>query len=116
MSRRGEVVLVDYPYSDDGSKIRPALVVQNDRDNARLAKTIIVMITGNLRRAGDPSHLLVDPATPDGAGSGLNGRSLVSCNNVFTIDQTDIIRTLGRLPAVTMQRVNGCLKAALGIP
>ncbi len=116
MSRRGEVVLVDYPYSDGGSKIRPALVVQNDRDNARLAKTIIVMITGNLRRIGDPSHLLVDPSTPDGAGSGLNGRSLVSCNNVFTIDQTDIIRTLGRLPAAAMQKVNSCLKAALGIP
>ena len=54
MSRRGEVVLVDYPYSDGGSKIRPALVVQNDRDNARLAKTVIVMITGNLH--GPATH------------------------------------------------------------
>ena len=28
---RGDVVLVDYPFSDrTGSKVRPALVVQND--------------------------------------------------------------------------------------
>jgi mRNA interferase MazF len=81
MTSRGDVVVVDFPYSDGGSKVRPALVVQNDRDNARLAKTVIALITGNLRPAGDPSHFLVDPAAPDGAGSGLRGPSPVSCNN-----------------------------------
>src|SRR5260370_42102707 len=34
--QRGEVVLVDFPYAGgSGSKVRPALVIQNDRDNAR---------------------------------------------------------------------------------
>ncbi len=51
--RRGDVVLMDYPYAvGTGLKVRPALVVQNDRDNGRLATTIIVQITGNTRRAG----------------------------------------------------------------
>ena len=31
---RGDVVLVDYPYSDaTGRKIRPALIVQSDEKN-----------------------------------------------------------------------------------
>jgi mRNA-degrading endonuclease toxin of MazEF toxin-antitoxin module len=35
---RGDVVLVDYPFTTGGAKVRPALVVQNDRDNARMKK------------------------------------------------------------------------------
>lgn len=32
--RRGEVVLVGYPYAAGGdTKMRPVLVIQNDRDN-----------------------------------------------------------------------------------
>lgn len=39
---RGDVVLVDFPYtSGPHSKVRPAGVVQNDRDNQRLSKTIV---------------------------------------------------------------------------
>ena len=38
-TRRGEVVLADLPYSDrSGSKKRPALVVQCDRNNKRLRR------------------------------------------------------------------------------
>ena len=32
--QRGDVVLVDYPYATgSGTKVRPVLVIQNDRDN-----------------------------------------------------------------------------------
>jgi len=73
MIKRGDVVIVDFPFTDvTASKVRPALVVQNDVDNGRRRKTIIALITGNLRLAGDPSHLLGDPATPAGASSGLH--------------------------------------------
>jgi mRNA-degrading endonuclease toxin of MazEF toxin-antitoxin module len=37
---RGDVVLLDYPYAGGGAKVRPALVIQNDRDNQRLVNTI----------------------------------------------------------------------------
>ncbi len=50
--RRGNVVLANLPYSDQtGSKIRPALVVQCDRNNGRLDDVILVMITGVVGRA-----------------------------------------------------------------
>lgn len=39
---RGGVVLVNYPFaSGTGSKVRPALVVQCDRNNSRLDNTVI---------------------------------------------------------------------------
>jgi mRNA interferase MazF len=64
---RGEIVLVDFPFSGGGrSKVRPALVVQNDRDNRRLKNTIIAMITSRIERAGEPTQLLVAGASPEG--------------------------------------------------
>jgi mRNA-degrading endonuclease toxin of MazEF toxin-antitoxin module len=62
MIRRGDVVMVEFPYTDAAqSKVRPAVAVLNDRDNQRLRKTVVAMITGNVRRKGDPSHLVIDP-------------------------------------------------------
>lgn len=113
----GDVVIVEFPFTDVPSgKVRPALVVQNDADNARRRKTIVAMITGTLRMSGDAKHVLVDPATADGASSGLHGPSLVSCGDLFTVEQSSIIRTIGHLPGQTMRQIDGCLKVALGLP
>ena len=117
MTRRGDVVVIDFPYSDGtGSKVLPSLVVQNDGDNQRLRNTIVAMITGNIRHVHEPTQLLVDPSTPDGSSSGLAGPSVVKCSVLVTVDQRTIIRTIGRLSDAAMWQIDGCLKAALGIP
>jgi mRNA interferase MazF len=117
MTRRGDVIVINFPYSDGtGSKVRPALIVQNDTDNQRLRNTIAAMITGDIRHVHEPAQLLVDPATPDGANSGLSGPSAVKCAVLVTVNQQTIIHTLRALPASTMQQIDNCLKAALGIP
>lgn len=114
MIRRGDVVIVDFPFTDPArSKVRPALVVQNDRDNQSIRKTVIALITGNLRRRGDPSHLFVDPQDPAGASSGLAFPSLVSCYNLFTIEQANISQVIGHLSDTLMTQLADCLKAAL---
>ncbi len=116
MIRRGDVVIADVPFTDAArSKARPAIIVQNDRDNARLRKTIIVIITGNQKRLGDPSHFLIDPAAPEGASAGIHGPSVASCNNLFVVEQVKIQRVIGHLSDVLKQRLNDCLKAALEI-
>jgi mRNA interferase MazF len=110
------VAIVDVPFTDTaGAKVRPAIIVQNDRDNNRLRKTVIVVITGNLKRLGDPSHFLIDPGTPEGASAGIHGPSVASCNNLFTVEQTKIRQVVGHLSDVLKQRLNDCLKAALEI-
>jgi mRNA interferase MazF len=115
--RRGDVIIVDFPFTSGiQSKVRPALVVQNDRENQRLTKTIIALITGNLRRANEPTHCLIDPTIPDEATSGLRGPSLISCINLYTVDQANVARTIGSLSATAIQKVDACLKNALGLP
>ena len=109
MTRRGDVVIVQFPYTTGaGGKNRPAVVIQDDRKNRRLQNTIVAMITGNTKLAGvEPTQVLVDPATPYGQASGLQFPSSVKTENLFTIDQRDIFRTIGHLADVIMQRIAG---------
>jgi mRNA-degrading endonuclease toxin of MazEF toxin-antitoxin module len=118
MTQRGDIVIVAFPFVSGGSgKNRPALVIQCDRNNHRLTNTIVAMITGNTRLATtEPTQLLIDPGTPDGNASGLAFPSAVKCENLFTVSQQDIIRTVGTLPAMVMAQIDDCLKAALGMP
>jgi mRNA interferase MazF len=113
---RGDVIVVEFPYADGRrGKNRPALVIQSDRDNRRLANTIVAMISGNLRHASESTQVLIDPAQTDGASSGLHGPSVVKCNNLYTIRKQDIQRIIGQLSAELLVAVNQALKHALEI-
>jgi len=113
---RGDVVIVEFPYADGRrGKNRPALVIQNDRDNQRLANTVLPMISGNIAHAAEPSQVLVDPATAAGASSGLHGPSVVKCGNLYTVRQQDVLKTIGRLSSQSMDQVNAALRDALSL-
>ena len=114
---RGDVVLLQAPFaSRTGTKTRPMLVVQNDHNNARMANTILVFITTNTSRASEPTQVLIDVATPEGQASGLKQTSVVSCENILTVVQQDILRTIGHLPDVLLRGVDQALKASLALP
>src|SRR5271166_2832984 len=109
--KRGDVVLLDYPYADgSGSKVRPVLIVQNDRDNQRLMNTIVALVTKNVSRVHEPTQLLIDVATPDGQRSGLNQSSAVACGNLFTVARTKVRRVIGTLPVSAMGQIDNCLR------
>ncbi len=114
--QRGEVVIVRFPFaSGTGAKVRPALVVQNNRNNARLTNVILVAITTTTYRSNEPTQLLVDVSTPAGRQSGLLKDSVVSCENLATVEQCLVQRTIGSLPPSVMAHVDDCLKASFGL-
>jgi mRNA interferase MazF len=109
---RGDVVLAWYPFaSGRGGKRRPCVVVLNDPDNRKIGNTIVAQITSNLQRLGDKSHVLIEIAAPDGPQTGLLHDSLVSCNNLATIEKTLIDRVVGSLSPRQQRLVNDGLKA-----
>lgn len=116
--QRGDIVLVDFPYSDQtGRKVRPALVVQADVWNQRIDDTILALITSSQRRrSGVITQLDIDITTTEGQQTGLRLNSVIQCENLVTYDQALLLRVLGHLSASAMQQINVCLKAALGIP
>lgn len=114
--QRGDVILVHYPFSSGaGSKIRPALVVQNNRNNQRLTNIIVAAITTTTHRSGEPSQLLIKLGAPTGQQSGLIKDSVVTCENLVTIEEGLVLRKIGILPNDAMAQINDCLKAALDI-
>ncbi len=115
--RRGDIVLADLPYSDQtGSKIRPALVVQCNRNNDRLDDVILVLITSVIGRASTEStQLLVEVGTPEGQLSGLLRDSAVKCEHLVTLDRGLVNRVIGKFPPGVMRNVDQCLKEFLGL-
>jgi mRNA-degrading endonuclease toxin of MazEF toxin-antitoxin module len=51
----------------------------------------------------------------EGAGSGLNGPSLVKCYNLATVRQGRVLHVIGHLTPTLMQQVDAALKAALDL-
>src|SRR5262245_21315572 len=111
---RGEVVEVDWQYSDmTGSKKRPAVVVQAELLNSIIDDTILVQITST--RHGIPGiEVVLDPAVE--TASGLSKLCVASCANILTFDQALVLRTIGNLSDAAMRQIADCLKTVLELP
>ena len=111
---RGEVVLVDWQFSDrTGSKLRPAVVVQADFLNGLIDDTVLVQITGT--KHGLPgTEVELDPARE--TASGLAQVCYASCANILTTDPAFIDQTIGVLSTGAMQQIEACLKKVLELP
>lgn len=94
--KRGEVVLVLFPYSNlRTAKRRPVLVVQDENAATGLSQTIVAMITSNMARAGHPSRVSISLATNEGKQSGLQTDSVVMADNLATVLESEIDRAIG---------------------
>ena len=107
--RRGNVVVVDFGPQ---AKTRPALIVQNDRDNARMTNTIVVQITSNTSRAHEKTQHLIDPSHPDWQLAALRRPSVVNCSNIAYVRQQHVVQVIGSLSDATMRQIDSCLKTA----
>src|SRR3954454_3519470 len=110
---RGDVVEVDWPYTDlTGAKRRPAVVVQADDLNGLIDDTIYVKIQGNAY--GIPgTEVRLDPALE--TLSGLSKVCYASCRDILTRDQALVLGSVGLLSDATMLQIEACLKRVLDI-
>ncbi|HZY65840.1 MAG TPA: type II toxin-antitoxin system PemK/MazF family toxin [Rubrobacteraceae bacterium] len=80
---------------------RPAVVVQNDLFNTSNIRTVVVCaLTTNLRRAGAPGNVLLDPGEAN-----LLQQSVVNISQVFTVDQRDLVEKIGSLDSERASQV-----------
>jgi len=113
---RGNIVLIDFPFAGGGpSKVRPALVVQNDRDNRRLQNTIVAMITSRASRSHAESTQVFVERSTHSTTTGLRVDSVVNCINVFTLERSKVLRKLGDLPPELLRDVDQALRVAFGL-
>lgn len=111
---RGDVVEVNWPYSDlSGTKVRPAVVIRSDFLTGLIDDTILVKITGS--HYGVPgTEVLLDPAVE--TTSGLSKVCYACCYAILTRDEALIGSVVGSLSLATIQEIEKCLKTVLEIP
>lgn len=113
---RGDIVLCRVPMPSESLKkfkLRPALIVSKDLNNDRLNDVIIAICTSNISRMQEPTQYLIEGKEITQVG--IKVASVVKCESLLTISKSLIIKVLGRLSATGIQKVNECLKDALGI-
>ncbi len=110
--KHGEVYLVNFDptIGAEIKKTRPALVLQNDVSNEYSPITIVAAITSQFDDTLYPTEVLIEP--PEG---GMTINSVILLNQIRSIDRQRLLRRLGELTAVTMERVNQAIQVSLGL-
>ena len=112
---RGDVVIVDWPYSDlSGSKLRPAVVVQADFLNGLVDDTVYVKVQSQ-PYAIPGTEVELDPAIEAFIGP-QKYLCYASCKDLLTREQALVHHALGVLSDVAMRQIEACLKTVLEIP
>lgn len=110
-------MLVRFPHpSGVRGKKRPAVIVQSDNYTGRLGTLVVAEVTSNLTMASDPPCLFVDANTPEGRATGVVRNCVVSCLVLVTVYADTVVQTLGTLSPSMRQKLDNCLKAAMGLP
>ena len=109
---RGEVYLVSFDptLGAEIRRTRPALILQNDVANRASPITIVAAITPRFEEPLYPTEVLVHARE-----GGLGTVSVVLLNQIRSIDTQRLVRRLGRLNPVTMEKVDRALMLSLGL-
>lgn len=115
--RRGDVVLVPFPYVTDFSKAktRPALVVQNDVGNRFGATVIVALISSSVPARRYPMHLPIAYPSPVAQAAGLKTASVVKMETIVTLPKRAIVRRLGALPREAVREADEALAFSLDL-
>ena len=112
MLKRGDVVLVPFPFTDlSNEKVRPAIVISmaNDIDvSVAFISSVIPIEPAGVDFVFPESH-------PDFSITGLKRSSVFKMNKVLTLERSKILRRLGHVSPSIQKEVDIRLKLAFGI-
>ena len=110
---RGDIIILEFPFGDKQgkTKVRPALVVQNNIGNRFSVNTIVIMLTSVLPSKIYPVQVLL----PAGTDTGLEKPSVADAGVVYTILKSRIQRKLGKCPQELLIKINEALRISLDL-
>ena len=112
--RRGQIVVVDVPFSNhSGIKPRPALVVSTEAFHGNLSDVIVCPISSRPQYYRRPGR--GDCPLRDWRGVGLRHPSTVRISKVLAVDKRIIRRTLGTVSKQDLTRIEAALRHALDL-
>ena len=101
--KRGDLFYADLSVGvgSEQSGIRPVVVIQNDSGN-RFSTTIIISPLTSSKKKNIPTHTFI------------KSRDAL-LEQMRTIDKSRLIRKIGELTPLEMERINKCIRISLGV-
>ena len=113
--KRGDIVLIKFPYSDGSSiKVRPAVIVSSDVINSSKTDLILIAISSNIANI-QSNDLLINERDSEFKSTGLHKSSVIKTCKIIHVPQSIIKRRLGGLDKGLMNRLDQLLLKVLGI-
>ncbi len=108
--KQRDIILVPFPFSDQsGQKIRPALIVSNDKFNSTSEDAIVCAITSNIK----PSKysIIIDKSNlEEGI---LHENCAIKAETVLKLNRSLVIKKIAKLDKPTFSKVNKVLSELL---
>jgi len=112
--KRGDIVLVPFPFTDlTAEKLRPAVIVSPDPQELDLVIAFISSVVPPGEMAETDFLLMSDH--PDFSKTGLKKVSVFKLKKLLTIERTKLIRRLGRVSPTIQEELDRRLRSALGL-
>ncbi|GIL18921.1 MAG: type II toxin-antitoxin system PemK/MazF family toxin [Candidatus Jettenia sp.] len=101
---KGDVILIPFPFTDlSATKQRPALIISSDQFNNNHKDVIVMAISSQVpSQVPEDEYLL---SSTDLKTSGLPKKSIIKLGKVVTINQSLIIKKLGKIPNQTIASI-----------
>lgn len=110
---RGDVVLTHFPFTDlSGSAVRPALVVSHGLIGQDL---VLAGISSVVRGALSPTDCPLNSSHPEFAQTGLRVTSVFRMHKIAAVEQSVIVRRLGRISPRMQTALDALLRSVLGL-
>ncbi len=105
-----DIILVPFPFSDQsGQKVRPALVISNDKYNSASDDVIVCAMTTNIR----PSKYLILLDSSSLESGILHEKCAVKAESLLKIQKPLILKTIGTVNMRTLAAVINAVKELL---
>ena len=110
---QGSIVLIQFPFTDYSSqKKRPALVISPDWFNETYKDVILCAITSSIPTDFNAQKDIIAEILSEDLESGeLHQRSIIKLARIFTVEQTKILKRVGKLKKEKISEVLVKLKA-----
>jgi len=110
---RGDVVLTPFPFTDlKGNSVRPALIVSQ----GTIGRDIVAVgISSVIRSPLGNTEFKIEPTHPEFALTGLRVASVIRLHKMVALDQSVLLRRLGRVGPLIQAEADLRLRLVLGL-
>ena len=108
MTVQRDIVLLPFPFSDlKQSKVRPVIVLSNDKYNKKYSDIVVVPLTSNLQKT-DYDMLITNKNLEKG---NLIADSKVKVDRIFSVEKKLIKMNIGKIDKQTFSKIRTLLSS-----